>query len=373
MLRRQLIELLSHSKGFYLNLSIKKYGKFDLSKPVVLFGAAQLGAIFLGLCKKNKIKVIGIYDNDIQKKGRLLGNYEISLFEDLKRLDKQTQIIITSMHDETIHQQLKGIGFTKVWSHKILSSFYPQKFFNPYWKNSIELILANKKKIIKFYEQLSDQFSRKTLLQLLFYRLFLNKKYLTPIQRNSEHEYFDDEIFRAEKQEVFIDGGAYNGDTLEKFLKLTEIQFKSIYCFEPDKSSFSELKQKLLKLADSRIKAYPLGLGKRAKRVHFTNDGTLGSRINKNSNIQIQVIALDDFIKEAVTTIKLDIEGAETDALQGAQKIIRSQKPKLAICIYHRTVDLYSIPLMIKKLNGSYKLYLRHYSDELYDTVLYAI
>lgn len=78
-------------------------------------------------------------------------------------------------------------------------------------------------------------------------------------------------------------------------------------------------------------------------------------------------------IEELVTLIKMDIEGAEQEALLGAKRIISEYQPKLAICIYHRIEDLWEIPLLIKELNPEYHLYIRNYEDRLDEIVCYAV
>lgn len=83
---------------------------------------------------------------------------------------------------------------------------------------------------------------------------------------------------------------------------------------------------------------------------------------------------LDDAgILEEPTFIKMDVEGAELSALKGAKKLIAKNHPKLAICLYHKPEDIYDIPIFIKQLDSSYKLYIRHYSNYITETVLYAI
>jgi FkbM family methyltransferase len=88
----------------------------------------------------------------------------------------------------------------------------------------------------------------------------------------------------------------------------------------------------------------------------------------------ISVEALDNLLlDEPVTFIKMDIEGAETQAIIGTADIIKTQKPKMAICVYHRLEDIINIPFLLKELVPEYKIFLRHYSDTLLDTVCYAV
>lgn len=82
---------------------------------------------------------------------------------------------------------------------------------------------------------------------------------------------------------------------------------------------------------------------------------------------------MDNLISEKVTFIKMDIEGAEYNALLGCKKIIREQKPKLAICIYHKPEDIIEIPELILSINKEYQFYIRHYSTTWAETILYAL
>lgn len=99
-----------------------------------------------------------------------------------------------------------------------------------------------------------------------------------------------------------------------------------------------------------------------------------GARLSTEGRIAIEVRKLDDVLQgKKVTFIKMDIEGAELAALRGAEKIIREQRPRLAICVYHKPEDIWEIPSLILSCNPDYRLYLRHYSITETETVLYAI
>ena len=115
------------------------------------------------------------------------------------------------------------------------------------------------------------------------------------------------------------------------------------------------------------------GLFSCTKKVNYIFQW-LDSRISSNGTRQIYAVNIDDYFKnKRVSFIKLDIEGAERDALIGAKKIIEEQMPKIAVCVYHKPNDLWKVPLLIKSINKKYKIYLRHYSTQLYETVCYAV
>jgi hypothetical protein len=121
----------------------------------------------------------------------------------------------------------------------------------------------------------------------------------------------------------------------------------------------------------NRIKIFNMGIWDSECDITYSignSQSTIGTGEGKG-----HVVPLDNILKnEKVTFIKMDIEGAEPHALRGARNIIRTQKPKLAICTYHDFRHLWEIPLYIKELVPEYKIYLRHHTKLEYETVCYA-
>lgn len=116
------------------------------------------------------------------------------------------------------------------------------------------------------------------------------------------------------------------------------------------------------------------GCWSKTTQLKFKSDGSCASKMDENGNIIVDVVDLDNVVKnEKVTFIKMDIEGAEQEALMGAKKLISTYHPRMAISVYHRNDDIYEIPKMILEMDNSYTFYLRHYTFCDADTVLYAI
>lgn len=128
-------------------------------------------------------------------------------------------------------------------------------------------------------------------------------------------------------------------------------------------------------MGDNRYELYSLGVWSENTKLYFNAMGTGSSHVSEQrGEYIIQTAVLDEMVYDQKPTyIKMDIEGAEQEALKGCRKIIQTYKPKLAICIYHKPDDLFEIPAMIKEMNPQYKLYVRQYADAWYDTVLYAL
>ncbi len=195
--------------------------------------------------------------------------------------------------------------------------------------------------------------------------------------RNNASQYFD--LFIPHEHEAFVDCGCYDGSTAFRFAGWCgNMEYDKIWSFEPDAKSYERCKKILAPLGKCEV--FPYGISNCAGIVNFATNGNEDARIVKevtksnNQNIQtIQTVALDEFLKgERITFIKMDIEGAEYDALLGGATIIREQKPKLAISVYHDAYHFVTIPKLLLKLRPDYKLWMRHYSLLPNETVLYA-
>ena len=187
-------------------------------------------------------------------------------------------------------------------------------------------------------------------------------------------QYFGPDFMKYEADEVLVDAGCYNLNSSLKFREHCG-RLKKIYAFEPDPENYAVCLEKKARFGLSEVQLFPAGVWSEETVLHFsaTNDG--GSHISEEGAVTVPVMSIDETVDPAdrVTMIKMDIEGAELEALNGARKVIQRDRPKLAICIYHKPEDMTEIPLYIKELVPEYKLYVRHHSNIDSETVLYAI
>lgn len=191
-------------------------------------------------------------------------------------------------------------------------------------------------------------------------------------------DYFSFPFLTYTDEEVFIDCGCYDGATAKLFadvLKgLSKPLPKKVIAYEPNTAQFTICRENTNDLPFVEIR--PFGVWDKTETIGFIvpKDASAGLRIDQGGEETLQVVALDDNLKdEKVTFIKMDIEGAEMEALRGAERIIKANRPKLAICVYHKPADLFEIPEYIINLGLNYNLYMRHQSLWMWDTVLYAV
>lgn len=196
------------------------------------------------------------------------------------------------------------------------------------------------------------------------------------IDNMSKRQYFDLPQLqeRKVKDEVFVDGGSFDGKTSIEFIKWSNSNYRKIYVFEPDPQNRIKCENVLSDyMENGNIEAIFKGLWDRKTELSFSAIANGSSKVTEDGENKIKVVSMDDIIRDKVTFIKLDVEGSEYRALLGAQRIIQNDKPKLAISIYHKPEDIWELPELISSLNSKYQFYLRHYSTAASETVLYAI
>lgn len=286
-------------------------------EEIVIQGAIRGGEIVkMALEGYGFKRVVAFCDNDKSKQGGVLGNLPVlSVEEACRRYNRAVFLVMAVYHFDEIKEQLLSLGISGA------NIFVSEMRYDAYGI-----------------------------------------------------QYFDTDIISDHSNGVFIDGGCFDlGDSIQ-FLTLYP-NAQKVYAFEPDKENYENCLKRLKYIQNgNKIEMINKGLYNSEGEKHFLCDGD-SSRISEDSGQTIQTVSLDDFMenKEKVSFIKMDIEGAEMDALEGARKTIMRDKPDLAICIYHKKSDILDILQQILDIYPNYRLYIRHYSEFHWETVVYAI
>jgi len=225
------------------------------------------------------------------------------------------------------------------------------------------------------YNNLDDELSRKTMCAFFNQRISGDRKYIKEVYNPFDSQYFPTGIINLSANEIFVDCGACIGSAVDNFLKQLKSSHGSyykIYAFEPDSINFEKLNSKYA--GNEKISLIHKGVWHKNEVLKFNSNGP-SSMISDFGNKTIVVDAIDSMVStdEHISFIKMDVEGAEYEALRGAEKTIRKNKPKLAISVYHKQDDLLIIPAYIKRLEPNYRLYLRAHRYRAMEVVLYAV
>ncbi len=333
-------------------------------KKIVIYGASRYGLIIADEFIKHNLEIACICDDDSRKWGSHKGIEIKSLADAYSQVGKNSIVYIGSYSKENVINKMKNkcydIGFEKVE--------YTVKFMIFY--NTLSDITKNISDIQKIYDLFEDELSKETFINIIKTRISGNIEHLNETYR--ANQYFDEEIFPI-REDVFFDVGAFNGDTILKFLELNNNKFKSIYAFEMDKYNCGLIKENST-LKNEKIHVINKGVYNIDGEIGISGDLDQNSYIDSNSIVKVEVVKIDTVanIHEVPTFIKMDIEGAEIEALEGAKETIQKHTPRLAISVYHNFNDIFEIPLMIKEYNSNYKFYLRNHENIPLEYVLYA-
>jgi len=236
------------------------------------------------------------------------------------------------------------LGFERIVPHYVLSILFPKEFPSDVHQNILPLLKSDQETIQEVYGLLCDNESRDLFLRILKFRM---TQLPVDLPNDVQEQYYPGDFWELNKNKTYIDVGAFDGDTLDQFLRHTN-SFRRYIAIEPDPISHGKLLTKIPEAYSDRITTICAGAGERAGTASFYSNGLDDARVIDGGSNIIRVLALDDeFIQEPVTTIKMDVEGYEPFVLAGSRNIITLKKPKLAVCVYHKPWHLWELPSLI--------------------------
>lgn len=358
--------------GSWDEASVKRRAVYDAvraARHVCLFGAGEVGQAVAYDLAAAGIRVDCFCDNNSARWGTCVqGAVKCLSVADLVKIKDDAVVLVTSGYFREIGAQLKGLGFTNY--HTVSKSTVRKDMFLD--KSDVHSVQQS---LVDLLDVLADDRSKEIV------RVVVESWFSAPGGENkykavmSGDQYFPADVVTLSDREVFVDAGAFNGDTIRDFLSRVGNRFERIVAYELDRHYFEKLQESLRGLDEDvtrNIQAFNVGLYDENMPVKYQHNLT-SSSVNANADEWGNVVRLSDHQRGArISFVKMDIEGAEIKALQGSAEIIGADRPKLAICTYHELSHLWEIPLYIKTLDPSYEIRLRHHSDMEYETVCYA-
>jgi len=347
-------------------------------KHIVLYGAGAFGSENFELFKKYGIVPEMFLDKNARDGAEKMGIPVLrpddkSLSESFRRnCIVYISIVVPKKIMTAIKQDLANWGYSnceevqKTTARKVKYDGVNEENPNDeYFKN-------NKEKIYRALELMNDDESRATYISCV--RSHILRNYSSCHETDFAVQYFDAGVPYSKGFSHFVDCGAYTGDSLETALKFSDIE---LYVgFEPITSNFSALSDTVDKL-HTRVKnafLFPCGVAEKTGSASFSVSASSSAITDKAEGITLPLIRLDDALKNIpVTFLKMDIEGSEPDALKGARNLITTQKPDLAISVYHSVNHFWDIPNLLFDINPGYKFYLRSHTPATLESVLYAL
>lgn len=347
---------------------------------IVIFGAGVGGAALYKLLKRNNLEnhikswsdnnVLKHYQSYMQEKLAIIPPEEI-----IKKFNKDICILVASSTFDLIKNQLIGYGLREDNIYLFNFAFMDLEY------TDFEFIKDHISDFERAYQRMEDKKSQEIFVNILNYKITKNEKYLTTLQNyvdDEKNQYFDSGMLEFLSNERFLDIGAYTGDTFETFDKIYRDNWEHYYGLEADGKIYRKLAETLKKSQkEEKCSIYNVAAWDSDTTLYFESNAGSSTVSNHQTELQMIVSAkkVDELLEhEKVTFVKMDIEGAEMNALRGMRKLIEENKPVLAICVYHLRDDYYKITDFIESiLPKEYTFYMRQYRYTPTETVCYGV
>ena len=340
----------------------RPFNPFEQELPgrFAVFGTGLRGRRCRRRLEAMSIRVACFVDNNPVRLGTQVDGLPVVSPDALRAHSPDMPILICSFARQEIYAQLAAMGFRDLYQDALAE------------RPPLRLLRERAGDFEQVLGSLADDESRRIYADVLRFRF-----YGTPLDALSPYPMYAHPQVRAQAGDAIVDGGAASGDTLALFLEAAGPE-GSIHCFEPTPESFAHLQAYAKGLGCAGVHPVRAALWNEDKRVRFFESFAMshGNRIGQEGSVQVEAVTLDGFVERAgldrLDLVKLDIEGAELSALQGARETIRRFRPKLQICLYHQFQDLWELPLFVRGLVPEYRFYVGHHSPDHLDTVLYC-
>lgn len=351
---------------------------------VVIYGAGGNGLKFFKAISGASADVVFFID----EYSDLKVIKDIPVFRVDEVLGCQLPILVSiSNHNISVSADLRSKGFENVFDFNESVKKFPeiiQLFLDSTpWAKKDRNLWLDRLGVEQFSHRLSDKRSQEVLDQIVRFRSTLDV--IDYIDNDGQRQYFPEDVPIARGIDALrmIDCGAFDGDTLLStldFCQEKELKIHSISMLEPDPNNLSSLGKRVRQHTSEEfdLLVYQAGAWSAGGIMHLKSNGQTSMLCPGGSDddisLTIPVITLDDvFFGMRPNYIKMDIEGSEIEALKGAELIIQRYKPTLAICLYHRSSDLWDIPSLIDSIFPGYEFYLRVHGNMGLETVLYCL
>lgn len=335
------------------------------TKPIYIYGMGDGAMKIMSVFRQYGIKTSGIFASDDFVRGHYFEGFKVLKLSEVEEIEEDFAVVLAfAAGYEELVNRIKEIS-------KKHTLYVPDVPVIGTGLFTYDYCLEHSEEIEEVYNLLADDFSKKIYSSIINFKISGDISYLEDITSTKLEIY--KEIIKPNLNEHYVDLGAYNGDTIKELLEITRNKYVRIYAMEPDKKNF----RKLMRYVDGKDNIYTYNNAAWCvdTQLPFSSKSGRQSSLASMGTKYIDSRSVDSILEgREATIIKMDVEGAEREALWGACQTISKYSPRLMVALYHRNEDIYEIPLLVHKLNPKYKLYIRH---QLYipawETNLYAI
>lgn len=325
--------------------------------PILLWGRGDVAGVIYDYLIKEGIVIFGVVLDKNDDAGEWRG-MPVYSFES-KELPERYSVIVGHSHYELADDLQKRIP-------QIEDVFcFTAVLFDRSYNIPKEYIFEHGAEYEEAYELMADRLSQDSYIAYLNALVSDDYRYVLPYVCR-EMDYFQNDIWQIGQDEVYVDCGAYDGDTIRTFLNRCENNYGSVYAFELDKANFGRLEKYVESKKLTNIKCENIGLWDKVGVLRFCSSVEQEARIDSSEDSDgnvIPVTTLDTyFVDELVNIIKINYTPGAIETLYGARNVIRRSKPKLAVTVGLDADEICSVPRIIHEIDSSYDIYLRFFT-----------
>lgn len=315
----------------------------------MLYGTGNAAERIIDQLNAGDIKISGIFASDGFVRDRSFAGYKVMSYEDCKRqFGDMIVLVCFGSHLSPVIDNIKRIDSEQELYMPDLpvvgDGLFTQKYF-----------AEHKDDIRKLSAILADDESRRVLSELITYRLTGRIRHLLNCETADDENI---KLLGLNDDEIYMDLGAYTGDTVKQFIDLTGCKYSKIYAVEPEERNFRKLFENTKNLKN--IHLINAAAGAVPGEILFTHGVGRGGALGKGKTRPVAQESVDNILNGSPASfIKIDVEGGEIDTIEGAKDTIAKYKPKLLVAAYHRIDDYWTIPGKLLEINPDYKFYLR--------------
>lgn len=361
----------------------REFDRLSGGRDIVLMGAGGLGRRILAGLRRHGVEPLAFADN-AQQGTTIDGLGVLSPEAAAREFGQRAAFVVSIWGANRPHrfahsrEQLRALGCEVVCSFPSLLWKYPGELLPFYLQDLPSRLLDQRAEVLRAFDLWEDEASRAEYVAQVRFRLAADFDGLShPV---AHPQYFPGDLYAWSDEEWIVDGGAFDGDTLRMLSIMYGDRFGHVLALEPDPANFARLQATVAGLppgARGRVDCRQAALGSVRSTLHLDATGTAASatRVAASADtIAVSAETLDSLVEGARPTfIKLDIEGSELEALEGARRTIHRHAPVLAVCVYHKQDHLWRIPLLLRKWRDDYAFFLRPHNEEGWDLVCYAV
>lgn len=321
-------------------------------KPIVLYGMGNGADRILDVMEGRGIKAAGVFASDDFVRHQQFRGFTVGSYGELKAYFGDMIVLVSfGTHRPEVLANIRAI----MAEQEVYVPDVPvagETIFNA------DFLTLHYNELERVYHMLADEQSRLVFKNVVRSKLTGEIPPLFECASSVEEAWG---LFQLTEKERYLDLGAYTGDTVERFLRFTNGHYQQIWAVEPDHKNFKRLLQNTDNLLN--VQCFNCCVDADSGERRYSMDGGRKSHALKNGGEMISAVTVDELLDGApVSLIKMDVEGMEAAALRGAAGTIRKYKPSMQVSAYHRSEDLFALPLLVEQIRPGAKVYLRHFS-----------